>query len=161
VEPVPHAELFLILADRAQHVAEVIQPALAAGRVVVADRFADATLAYQAGGRGIDRELVDRATRAAMGGIQPDLTLLLDLSVEVARQRVGGRGARDRFEAEGEAFHERVRATYLELVEREPGRIKIVAAEADPETVHREILDRVLAAMESGGERSGGPPWAD
>ncbi len=157
VEPVPHAELFLILADRAQHVAEVIRPALAAGRVVVADRFSDATIAYQAGGRGIDRELVEEATRAATGGLQPDLTLLLDLSLDVARRRVGGRGARDRLEAEGDAFHERVRAAYLGLVEREPGRIKIVEAEADPETVHRKILGQVLAAMESAGPGSGAP----
>lgn len=151
--PVPHAELFLILADRAQHVAEVIRPALAAGRVVVADRYADATTAYQAAGRGIDPELVERAVAAATGGLKPDLTFLLDLPVAQARERVGSRGARDRLEAEAGAFHERVRAGYRREFEREPGRIKIVDAEADPETIHRSILSQVLAALAAGREK--------
>jgi dTMP kinase len=150
-QPVPLAELFLVLADRAQHVAQVIRPALQAGRVVVADRYADATTAYQAAGRGIDRDLVERVIAAATGGLKPDLTFLLDLPVAQARQRVGDRGARDRFEAEAGEFHERVRAGYRREFEREPGRIKIVDAEADPETIHRSILSQVLAALAAGG----------
>lgn len=149
--PVPHAELFLILADRAQHVAEVIRPALAAGRIVVADRYADATTAYQAAGRGLDPELVERAIAAATGGLKPDLTFLLDLPVEEARERVGSRGSRDRLEAESGAFHQRVRAGYRREFERQPERIKIVDAGADPETVHRSILSQVLAVLAAGG----------
>lgn len=156
LEPVPLAELFLILADRAQHVAEVVRPALDAGRVVVADRFADATAAYQAGGRGIDGELVERAIAAATGGLKPDLTVLLDLPIAVARQRLRSRHGNDRLdrlEAEEDAFHERVRAAYRQLALREPGRIKIVDAEADPEAVHRNILSHVLQSLNASGIR--------
>ncbi len=147
---VPLAELFLMLADRAQHVAEVIRPALAAGRVVVADRYADATTAYQAGGRGIDADLVERAIDAATGGLKPDMTILLDLPVAEARARLRGR-APDRLEAEAEVFHERVRAAYHAQHAREPERIKVIDARADADTVHKSILKQVLAALEANG----------
>ncbi len=148
--PVPLAELFLMLADRAQHVAEVIRPALAAGRVVIADRFADATTAYQAGGRGIDPDLVERAIAAATGGLWPDLTLLLDLPVAEARRRLRDR-APDRLEAEAMAFHERVRAAYQAQGAREPGRIKVIDAAADGDTVHLSILNQVLPVLAASG----------
>ncbi len=145
---VPLAELFLMLADRAQHVAEVIRPALAAGRVVIADRYADATTAYQAGGRGIDADLVARAIAAATGGLQPDLTLLLDLPVAAARERFKGR-VEDRLEAEALVFHERVRAAYRAAREREPDRIKVIDARADADSVHESVLQQVLTVLEA------------
>jgi dTMP kinase len=147
-QTVPLAELFLMLADRAQHVAEVIRPALAAGRVVIADRYADATTAYQAGGRGLDPDLVARAIAAATAGLKPDLTLLLDVPVGAARERFRGRAA-DRLEAETLAFHERVRAAYRAAQEQEPGRIKIIDARADADTVHESVLVQVLSVIEA------------
>jgi dTMP kinase len=147
---VPLAELFLMLADRAQHVAEVIRPALATGCVVIADRYADATTAYQAGGRGIDGDLVSRAIAAATGGLAPDLTLLLDLPVAEARERLKGR-IEDRLEAEALVFHERVRASYRAQGEREPERIKVIDARADADTVHESILKQVLVALAAHG----------
>ncbi len=87
--PTAVAELFLMLADRAQHVTEVILPALEAGRIVIGDRFSDATRAYQGGGRGLDRELIETALAAATGGLEPDLTFLLDMPPERARKRLG------------------------------------------------------------------------
>lgn len=147
---VPLAELFLMLADRAQHVAEVIRPALAAGRVVITDRFADATTAYQAGGRGLDADLVERAIAAATGGLKPDLTLLLDLPVAEARERFHDR-IEDRLEAEAQIFHERVRAAYRAQREREPERIKVIDASADADTVHESILKQVLTVLNTHG----------
>lgn len=145
--PVPLAELFLILADRAQHVAEVIRPALAAGRLVIADRYADATVAYQAGGRAVDPGLVEWGLKAATGGLKPDLTLFLDLPVAAARERTRNRGAPNRIDKETEAFYRRVREAYLRLVEREPGRIKVIDARADADSVHQSILNQVLQAL--------------
>lgn len=112
----PLAEAFLINAARVQHVARGIRPALEAGRAVVCDRFIDSTLAYQGYGRGLDlaelRQLSDRAA----GGLMPDVTLLVDVPVEVSRERRRERGgAVDRLESEADAFYERVRAGYLEL----------------------------------------------
>lgn len=148
--PVPMAELFLMLADRAQHVAEVIRPALAAGRVVIGDRFADATRAYQGGGRGLDRELIEQANAAATGGLEPDLTLYLDLPAETGRARQRARGAADRLEAEEPEFHARVRESYRRQVANAPDRIRIIDAAADADTVHESILRQVLAALEAG-----------
>jgi dTMP kinase len=112
----PLAEAFLVNAARAQHVDEVIRPALAAGRVVVCDRFTDSTLAYQGFGRGFDLELLRKLCATATGGLEPDVIFLLDVPVGVARTRLGARAqATDRIEAEGDAFHERVRAGFLAL----------------------------------------------
>ena len=151
--PVPVAELFLMLADRAQHVAEVIRPALAAGRVVIGDRYADATRAYQGGGRGLPRELIEPANAAATGGLEPDLTLFLDLPAPSGQVRQRARGATDRLEGEGPEFHARVEAAYRRQVAAAPDRIKIIDAGADADTVHESILSQVLAALEAG--RSG------
>jgi dTMP kinase len=112
----PLAEAFLVNAARAQHVDEVIRPALAAGRVVVCDRFTDSTLAYQGYGRGFGLELLRELCAIATGGLEPDVVFLLDVPVGVARTRLGVRAqASDRIEAEGDAFHERVRAGFLAL----------------------------------------------
>lgn len=110
------AELFLFLADRAQHVAEIIRPALEAGQTVLCDRYTDSTLAYQGHGRGLDTEYLQRLNQAATGGLQPELTLLLDLPVRCGLMRAGERNrleglvvSEGRFDAESLDFHERVR----------------------------------------------------
>jgi dTMP kinase len=128
--PVARAETLLMLAARAQHVAEVIEPALAGGRDVVCDRYSGSTLAYQGYGRGLDLgELVD-LDRWASGGRTPDLVILLDMPVELARRRRAGT-APDRIENEGDAFLERVQAGFRELAAASPGRWKVVDASGE------------------------------
>jgi dTMP kinase len=113
------SELLVMAADRAQHVAQVIEPALAAGRDVVCDRYSGSTLAYQGYGRGLDLASIRSVLRVATGGLEPDLTILLDCPVEVARARRGRRAtSSDRFESDDE-FSERVRAGFLELATAE------------------------------------------
>ncbi len=129
----PTAELLLYAADRAQHVSEVIAPALARGTVVLCDRFSDSTLAYQGFGRGLDAALIRRLNRVAQQGVAPQLTLWLDLPVAKGLARVSGRGAgRDRFETEARRFHERVRRGFAELARQHPRRILRVDADQDP-----------------------------
>lgn len=141
---VPLSELLLYASDRAQHCEERIRPALKAGTLVLCDRFFDSTTAYQAGGRQIETGLVEEINRLATGGLQPDLTFLLDLPVELGLQRARRRAAEqkdseDRFEREEVEFHERVRAKYLEIAAREKNRFNIVDAQASIEEVHQEI----------------------
>ena len=123
------AELMLYVADRADHVEKVIAPALAAGKTVVCDRYVDATVAYQGFARGLGAEMVEAIHRLVLDDLKPDLTLLFDLSPEISLQRAldalrrGDRSVSEsRFEAEARAFHERVRAGYLELASKESGR---------------------------------------
>jgi dTMP kinase len=150
-EPTAEAELFLMLADRAQHVAEVILPALEAGRIVIGDRFSDATRAYQGGGRGLDRDFIESALAAATGGIEPDLTFLLDIPPDRARERLVQRAGLDRLEQEAGGFHARVREAYRRQVALAPDRIMIIDATVDADTVHETILSQALAAI--GGDR--------
>jgi len=121
------SELLLVFAARAQHVRELIEPALAAGRWVVSDRYTDASYAYQGGGRGQPIERI-AALEAWVAPIRPDLSLLLDLPVAQGLARAGARGATDRIEAEDAAFFERVRAVYRERAAAEPGRFRIIDA---------------------------------
>lgn len=121
------AEALLMAADRAQHVAETIRPALAAGRDVVCDRYTGSSLAYQGYGRGLDVEIVRRLSEVATGGLWPDLIILLDMDPERARARGGG--GSDRFEALGMDFHRRVREGYLELAGADPGRWAVIDAD--------------------------------
>lgn len=143
----PWAEAFLFLAARAEMVRRRLRPALEAGRVVVCDRFADSTLAYQGYGRGLDLPTLRSLNRLATGGLTPHLTLLLDLPPEVALARLPD--PPDRFEAEGIAFHRRVREGYLALAREEPGRWRVLDASRPLEEVVRSALEAVRALLEA------------
>jgi dTMP kinase len=121
-------ELLLVFAARAQHLAEVIRPALARGMVVLCDRFTDATYAYQGGGRGLSVERIGQLEQFVQGALRPDLTLLFDLPIEVGLARAEARGRLDRFEHEGRGFFQAVRQTYLERAAQAPARYRIVDA---------------------------------
>jgi dTMP kinase len=151
----PKAELLLYAAGRAQHLDEIIVPALKAGRIVLCDRFSDATLAYQGYGRGLDLELIRDLDRLVTAGLRPDLTVLLDIDAAAGLSRARGRNSRGgleseaRFENEHLSFHERVRQGYLDLARQEPGRFRIVDASPPPGTVQNEIrraVDELLSA---------------
>ena len=140
--PVDPSRLLLYAADRAQHVRALLLPALAAGRVVLSDRYADATVAYQGAGRGFEPSLVDEVVGLATGGLKPDLTLLFDLSVaesgERSRQRTTGDNSdsSDRLELETENFHTRVRDAYLKIAAAEPERVRVLDASLSVEEIH-------------------------
>ncbi len=136
----PTAELLLYSASRAQHVAEVIRPALAAGRVVLCDRFADSSMAYQGFGRGLDREMLAALTAMATSGLTPDLTLLLDLDVQRGLARRADRGEEmNRLDREAVSFHERVRAGYHALAAAGPERWVIINADREVEVVAADV----------------------
>ena len=151
----PNAEMALMFASRAQHIAEVIEPALAAGIVVLCDRFTDSTEAYQGSGRRLGSDAVRELHRVLCGNLQPDLTLLLDsnahASVSRARRRnskSAGRGHdENRFEQETRAFFARVREGYLSIAKREPGRVVLVDARGTPGQTHQQILQVVQKKM--------------
>lgn len=142
--PQPLTELLLLVADRAEHVSRLIRPALGAGRVVVSDRFADSSVAYQAYGLGLDVALVERMNAVATEGLKPDLTLLFDLPVELRDGRRGQSGA-DRIEGRDEAFHRRVRRGYLALAQKHRDRIEVIDASRPVEYVRRRV-EEVLGA---------------
>ena len=147
-EAVPgSAELLLMFASRAVHVANLIQPTLDAGSDVVCDRFTDATYAYQGGGRGVPVEQVAALEVITHGGLQPDLTLLLDAPPALALQRARQRSAADRFEAETLAFFERVRAAYLARAAAEPDRFVIVDATQPLAEVSAAVAKAVTEAV--------------
>ena len=132
-------ELQLMFAARAEHLAKVIRPALERGQWVLCDRFTDATYAYQGGGRGIDTGVIARLEELVQGDFRPDLTLMLDVPVEVGLERAGKRGALDRFEQEEVAFFERVRAAYLDMAENSPGRYRVIDASQPLELVQQQL----------------------
>ena len=142
----PKTELFLYLADRCQHVAEKIQPALNRGEWVICDRFWDATLVYQGWARGLNMRTLEKLRPLVSDSLIPDLTLLLDCPVTVGLPRAWKRiqrsapGQREsRFEEEAQAFHEKIRQGYLFLARREPRRFRVLDATQTPEKIHREI----------------------
>lgn len=138
--PTPETELLLIMAARAQHVHDLIRPALRAGRTVLCERFADATYAYQAGGRGLPARWIEQTQAVAAGGLEPDLTLLLDLAPARGLARaLAARAGHDRIESESAAFHRRVRAEYLRRARREPERVVVIPADRPP----AEVAERV------------------
>lgn len=150
------AELFLYLADRAQHVAQVVRPALEAGQVVLCDRFADSTVAYQAFGRGLDADLLHSLNELAVDGTWPDLTILLDIDPRTGLERAMARNtaegktvAEGRFEAESLAFHQRVREGYAAWAERFPQRIRLVEARGTPEDIALRIRKLVEARLDA------------
>lgn len=134
----PQAETLLMFAARAVHIDNLVQPALARGEWVLCDRYTDATRAYQGGGRGVSRDFIESLSREVLGGLTPDLTLLLDLPVETGLQRAHARrkardeDAPDRFESETVAFFERVRARYLDIAASEPQRVRVLDATLPP-----------------------------
>ncbi|MCL4216198.1 MAG: dTMP kinase [Candidatus Hydrogenedentes bacterium] len=136
------AELLLYEAARAQHVAERIRPALKAGVTVLCDRFSDSTTAYQGAGRGLDMARLLQLHAIATGGLEPDLTLVLDVPVELGMRRTEARGGRDRIEQEPDDFHHRVRQAFLDLAKANPERMRVVDGTLDEEAVAARI--RVL-----------------
>ena len=144
----PVTELLLMFAARAQHLDEVIRPALADGTCVVCDRFTDATYAYQGGGRGLPQDLIRAAENLVHGDLQPGLTILLDAPPALALGRARARSATDRFEREQLDFFARARAAYLDRAARDPVRFLVIDASADLNSVHASIrrgLDQRLA----------------
>src|SRR6266700_870028 len=146
------AELTLMFASRVQHLDEIIAPALAAGQIVLCDRFTDSSEAYQGGGRKLGSKTVLELHRVLCGDLRPDLTILMDsdvaASVDRARRRNRGRtnsesGDENRFESENRAFFSRVRSSYLEIAKREPERVFVVDARGTPEHTHSKILEIV------------------
>ena len=137
-------EWLLIEADRRQHVRDVLKPALAAGRFVLCDRYSDSTEAYQRVGRGLDAEAVGRVDAIARDGLVPDLTLLYDVDPEAGLARTRARDPRvGRFESAELSFHRAVRGAYLEIARREPGRVAVIRADGDPETIFAETWRRL------------------
>lgn len=138
-------EMFLFLADRAQHIEMFIKPAIKDGKIVLCDRHTDSTIAYQGYGRGQDINLLKELNEIAVNTIKPDLTLVFDVSTEVAQERVGNE--KDRMESAGIEFHKKVRNGYLELQKQEPDRIKLVNANNSIEEVFEEtknIVEKLL-----------------
>jgi dTMP kinase len=153
---VPTAELALMFAARAQHIEEVILPALSAGKFVLCDRFTDSSEAYQGGGRKLGSKIVLDLHRALCSGLNPDITILMDsdvnASVERARRRNQSRSKSDtvdenRFEQENRAFFDRVHTAYLEIARREPERVLVVDARGTPDQTHARILDMVSGRL--------------
>ena len=132
-------ELQLMFAARAEHLAKLVRPALEKGQWVLCDRFTDATYAYQGGGRGIDTGVIARLEELVQGDFRPDLTLLLDVQVEVGLARAGKRGALDRFEQEKVEFFERVRSAYLDMPQRYPERYRVIDAGQPLESVQQQL----------------------
>lgn len=149
-DPVPLSELFLLEAARSQLVARVIAPALAGGRFVVSDRFADSSAAYQGSARSLGAEVVAALNATACGAVVPTRTVVLELAVETALARARSRASttadNSRFEDEALEFHRRVAAGYREVARREPGRVRLVDASGSPHQVHERVL-AVLADL--------------
>ncbi len=146
------AELLMIFAARASHVADRIRPALADGRWVLCDRFTDTTEAYQGAGSGVSHEWIGQLARIAHPGLTPDLTLLLDAPPAVVQARLAGRGTRpDRFEVESSVFFERARQGYLAIAAREPERVRVIDASA----VEREVAEAIARTIDKAFPRDG------
>lgn len=133
------AELLLVFAARAQHIEEVIEPALASGKWVLCDRFTDATYAYQGGGRGMNLAEIADLEQHVQGPLRPDLTLLLDIPVELSESRAGQRSEPDRFELQQQTFKQKVRDCYLQRSEHEPGRMKVIDSSLSIDGVRTQV----------------------
>jgi dTMP kinase len=145
IDPLP--EFLLYSASRAQLVRDVIQPALQGNQVVICDRYADSSIAYQGYGRRLNRDFLNEVTWEATGGLRPHITVLLDLEPSEGLRRASARGGKDRLELADLGFHERVRAGFLELAAAEPERFLVVDATQSPEVIHEQILAAVSGAL--------------
>lgn len=141
---VPISELLLFAADRAQHVEHLIRPSLAEGKIVISDRYADATAAYQGAGRGFDANTIAQVTKLATGGLKPDLTLFFDITVETAFERMNVRhsaGTRaNRMDGETFEFYQRVRDAYLSIAKNEPERVCVIESSGTIEAIHEKVV---------------------
>jgi dTMP kinase len=150
----PLAELLLYAADRAQHVRALVRPALDSGHIVLSDRYADATVAYQGAGRGFTDELVAGLVALATGGLMPGLTLIFDLPVEESQRRAALRSHKgtkqDRLDSEDAAFHTRVRDAYLKIAAAEPERVRVIDASGSVQETHSQVMRLVMPFIESG-----------
>ena len=150
----PLTELLVFAADRAQHVRKHLLPALERNQIVLSDRYADATVAYQGAGRGFKRELIEEIVQLATDGLKPDLTLLFDLSVPDAairtRKRVQNKRT-DRLDGENEDFHTRVRNAYVEIAKAEPDRFRVIDARGSVDETHRRVMEIVMPFLEERG----------
>jgi dTMP kinase len=146
----PNTEILLFCAARAQIVTEVIRPTLEKGVVVISDRYGDSTLAYQGYGHGLDLKILKEILKFATGGLQPDLTLLLDVDVdEGLNRKIKGGSEWNRLDAQKVEFHKRVRAGYKEMVQAEPDRWRVINASNDPQQVQQDIRAVILEKLES------------
>ena len=150
----PLAELLVFAADRAQHVRTLLSPAIENNQIVLSDRYADATVAYQGAGRGFEPKLIQDIVQLATGGLTPDLTLLFDLSVSESavrtRRRVASKNT-DRLDIEDAGFHTRVRNAYLEIAKAEPDRFRVIDARNSTRETHKLVMDIVLPFLEDRG----------
>ncbi len=150
----PLAELLVFAADRAQHVRTLLRPALAQNKIVISDRYADATVAYQGSGRGFEPKLIEQIVQLATEGLIPDLTLLFDLSVAESevrtRKRVEARRS-DRLDSENVDFHERVREAYLAVARKNPERVRVINASGSAQETHELVMDIVMPFLKGRG----------
>jgi dTMP kinase len=156
----PLTELLVFAADRAQHVRRKLLPALESGAVVISDRYADATVAYQGAGRGFPPELISQIVQLATGGLKPDLTLLFDVSIDestirTTRRSTGknaaARSARDRLDIEAADFHARVRDAYLSIAAAEPERVKVIDTSGTVERTHEQVKQVIVPFLRTRG----------
>jgi dTMP kinase len=150
----PLAELLVFAADRAHHVRTLLLPALEANKIVLSDRYADATVAYQGAGRGFESKLIQDIVLLATGGLMPNLTLLFDLSVAESavrtRRRVASKNT-DRLDIEDAEFHTRVRNAYLEIAKAEPDRFRVIDARNSTRETHHKVMDIVMPFLKERG----------
>lgn len=147
----PISELLLFAADRAQHVNFLIKPSIAAGRIVISDRYADATVAYQGAGRGFDKKTIDDVIALATEGLKPDITLYFDVSIETAIARADARSddeaKKNRMDGETAEFYSRVRESYLDIARHEPARVKVIDANGSVEDIQSQVFSVIDAFL--------------
>jgi len=147
----PLSELLVFMAMRSQHVEEVIMPALQDGKIVLCDRFVDATYAYQGYGRNIDLGIIETLNRLVTKGIRPNLTILLDVSAEVGLRRKAAHAAMDRFEKEALSFHKEIRDAYIKLSKEDPKRFFVVDGSLEPQIIQNTIRQKVEKLLKGYG----------
>lgn len=147
-EVLPETELLLLFAARAQHIKNVIRPALASGKLVLCDRFTDTSYAYQGGGRGIEKEKIAMLEKVVQDGLKPDITILFDAPIEVGLSRIQAREKTDRFESETKNFFHKCRQEYLTLAQAEPDRFVTIDAAQEIEVLQNELLEILASSID-------------